>query len=84
MNKYMVKVINLFASVVEVEAESEDGAREKAKDFLLNSEEEDRPTFYEGTLPPKDWAVITKEKYDELKAKIESDLKEQGIVKENA
>jgi len=79
MNKYMVKVVNLFATIVEVEAENEDAAREKAKEEF-HTVNKDRQTFYESTLPPEHWSVITKEKYEELKAKIVSDLEKEGAL----
>lgn len=77
MNKYVVKVVNVFSNIVEVEAEDENGAREAAKAKLTDSNNEEHfQHFYESTLPEEHWAVITKEKYDELKAEVEKSLEE--------
>lgn len=80
MNKYVVKVVNLFSNIVEVEAEDENGAREAAKAKLVDSNNDEQfQHFYESTLPEEHWAVITKEKYEELKAEVEKSLKESSV-----
>lgn len=79
MNKYVVKVVNLFSNIVEVEAEDENGAREAAKANLVDSNNDEQfQHFYESTLPEEHWAVITKEKYEELKAEVEKSLEESS------
>lgn len=74
-NKYMVKIVNLFSSVVEVEAIDEEGARDEAHKVLQSGSSDLGKAFYESTLPRENWAVITKEKYEEIKQQVESDLK---------
>jgi hypothetical protein len=59
MEKYIVKVINLFSTFVEVDAENEEQARSLAKDHLQNGEQE-LEHFYEGTASPEEWPVSTK------------------------
>lgn len=75
MEKYMVKVSSIFSNIIEVEAENEDMARSKAVDFIKNAknmDEEDEAVrhFYESTFPPENWAVITKQKYEELREQV--------------
>ena len=67
MNKYVVKVANVFANYIEVDAENEEGAKEAAKNLL--SKEDLISAFkhyYEATIPPEHWGVITKEEFDKL------------------
>lgn len=74
-NKYMVKIVNLFSTVLEVEAKDEEDAKVQAhKKYTLNPEE-NRKAYYESTLPPQHWAVITKEKYEQIKQDVEAELK---------
>jgi len=73
-NTYMVKIVNLFSIIMEVEASSEEDARVQAHKQYTLDPEENRRAFYEATLPPNQWSVITKEKYDELKAKVEAEM----------
>jgi len=66
--KYIVKVINVFSNIIPVEAASEDEAREKAKEFILNKENQGAfEHVYENTLPSENWAVITEEEFDKLR-----------------
>lgn len=78
MNKYVVKVSSIFSNIVEVDAEDEDMARIKAKDFLESLEDQENPEklrhYYESTFPPENWAVITQEKYNELKEQVKSEI----------
>lgn len=83
MNKYVVKVSSVFSNIIEVEAENEDMARVKAKDFLENRHEDDKNDepvrhYYESTFPPENWPVITKEKYEELKAAVQNQIDGQS------
>jgi len=80
-NTYMVKVVNLFSTIIEVEAKDEESARLEAQEMYTANPEAYRKAFYEATLPPEQWAVISKEKYEELKAQVESEIKEKN--KEN-
>ena len=75
MNKYMVKVVNVFSNVIEVEAEDEDGAKKAAEAKLVDPNNNEKVEhFYESTLPPEHWAVISKDKYEELKSQVEAGL----------
>lgn len=68
MEKYVVKVINVFSNLVPVEATSKEEAREKAKELLLNKETENKfQHIYENTLPPENWAVITQSEFDKMR-----------------
>jgi hypothetical protein len=73
-NTYMVKIVNLFSIIMEVEASSEEDARVQAHKKYTLDPEENRRAFYEATLPPNQWSVITKEEYDKLKAKVEAEM----------
>ncbi len=73
-SQYMVKIVNLFSTIIEVTAKNEDEAREKAKEKYSLNPNENRNAFYESTLPPEHWAVITKEGYDKIKKEIEAEL----------
>jgi hypothetical protein len=63
MEKYVVKVINLFSTFVEVDAENEEQARNLAKDLLQGSDKE-LEHFYEGTASPEEWPVAKKSELD--------------------
>ena len=83
-NTYMVKIVNLFSVILEVEAEGEEEARVEAHKKYTANPDEHRKAFYEATLPPNQWSVITKEKYEELKAKVEAEmLKEDSSSQDN-
>ena len=74
MQEYAVKISSVFSNIIEVEAENEEEARLKAKDFLesQHKDQDAKPIrhYYESTLPPESWAVITKEKFEELKEQV--------------
>jgi hypothetical protein len=76
MNKYVVKAINVFANYIEVDAENEEGAKEAAKNLLSK---DDIVTsfkhYYEATIPPEHWGVITKEEFDKLQKEEEAEQK---------
>lgn len=82
MNKYVVKVSSIFSNIIEVEAEDEDMARVKAREFLENRNEKDGNNdgdqqirhYYESTFPPENWPVITQDKYNELKEQVKSTI----------
>jgi len=68
MEKYVVKVINVFSNLVPVEAASKEEALEKAKELLLNNENQGKlQHIYENTLPPENWAVITQSEFDKIR-----------------
>jgi nitrogen regulatory protein PII-like uncharacterized protein len=75
--KYVVKVINVFANYVEVDAENEEKAKEAAKN-ILSSEDitQSFKHYYEATIPPEHWGVLNKEEFDKLQ---ELDKAEQKI-----
>jgi curved DNA-binding protein CbpA len=87
MNKYVVKVVNVFSNLIEVEAEDESGARQKAFEVLTDENNDEKVDhFYESTLPKENWSVITKESFEKLKAQVEEDFskaKEQNNGAEN-
>lgn len=71
--KYMVKVMNLFSNLIEVEAKDSDEARLKAKEVITNKkEDEDFPLFYEVTIPDEHWGVIEKEEFERIQAEIKA------------
>jgi hypothetical protein len=79
-NKYVVKVINMFANLIHVEANNEEEAKVKAKELLLTeAKEKDYPLYYESTLPEEFWAVITEDKLEELKKESESAQEVPGV-----
>lgn len=83
MNKYVVKVVNIFSNLIEVEAEDEASAREAAKTKLIDPNNDDQfQHFYESTLPEEHWAVITKDKYEQIKAEVESGIKNEELTTE--
>ena len=68
MNKYLVKVFDVFATFVEVEAESHDEARAKVKERVEAGEVREE-SFYETTLEPDLWMVMS---MDEIEAQQEN------------
>jgi hypothetical protein len=87
MKQYVVKVSSIFSNIIEVEAEDEDMARVKAREFLENideSEDKNESTrhYYESTFPQENWPVITKEKYNELKAEVAKSIEVGNVGEE--
>lgn len=84
--KYVVKVSSVFSNLIDVEAENEDEARVAAKEFLETSSEdgESMRHYYESTLPPEHWPVITQEKFDELKKQVEESVDSQKVAEDHA
>lgn len=75
-NKYVVKVVNVFSNLIEVDANNEEEAKQKAKQVLLSQTENDNiPLNYDATLPEEHWGVITKEEFDKLQAEVEAEQK---------
>jgi phage gp36-like protein len=73
MNKYVVKVSSVFSNIIEVEAEDEQGARAKAQETLEDKSAKADGSlkhYYESTLPPENWPVISQEKYEKLKQEV--------------
>jgi len=66
-NKYIVRVPNVFANLIEIDANNEEEAKQKVKELLTNKENKnDYPLYYEATIPENHWNVILKEEYDKL------------------
>jgi hypothetical protein len=78
MNKYKVKITHVFAEMLDVAAESEELAREAAVKQLQSEEHKGRP-FYETTLPPEHWAVVTEEDYNQMVENIKAKIAEQEV-----
>jgi hypothetical protein len=78
MNKYKVKITHVFAEVLDIEAESEELAREAAVNQLQSEEHKGRP-FYETTLPAEHWAVVTEEDYNQMVENIKTKIAEQEV-----
>lgn len=76
MNKYKVKISHVFSEVMDIEAASEEEAKEKAK---IELQREDRPAApqYETTLPVEHWPVITEDRYNEMIEKYKEELGKQ-------
>lgn len=65
MNKYKVKVIHIFNDVLDVEAKSEEEARQKAASILTDDNYKGGPR-YETTIPPENWPVISEEEFNKF------------------
>lgn len=75
MSKYIVKVVNIFSNLVEVEAENEDKAREEAQRVVENATADQAfKHYYEATIPMEHWSVIEKEEFEKIKANVEAEL----------
>ena len=69
MNKYVVKIANVFANYVEVDVNIEESAKEAAKEIIGKEDiVKSFKHYYEATIPPEHWGVITKEEFDKLQA----------------
>ena len=76
MNKYKVKIHHVFSEVLDIEADSEDHARELAS-IELQKPEYKSGASYETTIPVDQWPVITEEKYNEMVETIKEELAKQ-------
>lgn len=76
MNKYKVKVSHIFSEIIDVEADSEESAREGAVTILRSDERKGNP-YYESTLPLEHWPVITAEKFEEMVKEFESNMNKE-------
>ena len=65
MTKYKVKVIHIFNEIIDVEAESEEKAREEVVNILRSDNFKGEP-FYETTISPENWPVISEEQFNKL------------------
>jgi hypothetical protein len=78
MNKYKVKISHVFSQVLDIEAASEEEAREKARGVLETGESNILPQpQYENTLPSEHWPVITEEKYNEMVENLQKKIKQE-------
>lgn len=80
MNKYKVKVIHIFNEVLDIEAESEEKAKELAANKLTSESYEGAPS-YETTIPPENWPVITEEEFNKIVAEqVEAEKEPSNII----
>lgn len=82
MKKFLVKIDNLCSSLLEIEAETKEEARVKAKDFFEHNKDYvlKLKDYYVSTTPPDIWPIILKDEFKDLK----SQLDKQAKVKEQA
>lgn len=73
MNKYVVKVTHVFSNLIETEASNEDEARKNAME-LISTDGVEFKNYYEATIPPENWNVISKEDFEKMKSDIENKL----------
>lgn len=86
MNKYVVKVSSIFSNIIEVEAKDDQDAREKAQEVLEDNATKGNGSlrhYYESTLPPENWPVITQEKYEQLKEEVKEAM-DKKIAEEHS
>jgi hypothetical protein len=76
MNKYKVKITHVFSEVVDIEAENEDQARERATTEIQKDNRNSKP-HYETTLPSEHWPVITEEKYNEMVENFKKEVEQE-------
>jgi len=79
MNKYKVKVIHIFNEVLDIEAESEEKAKEEAANKLMSEGYEGSPS-YETTIPPENWPVISEEEFNKIVAEQVEEVKESSNI----
>lgn len=78
-NIYVVKVTNLFSNLVEVTANNEEEAKQKAKAIVTSQTEENNiPLIYDFTFPEDYWTALTKEDFLKLKEKAEEKAEEEA------
>lgn len=78
MNKYVVKIANVFANYIEVDAQDEASAKEAAKEIIGKEDiVKSFKHYYEATIPPEHWGVISKEEFDKLQAEAEAEAGEK-------
>jgi hypothetical protein len=71
MSKYIVKVDSLFATMITVEAEDENGAREAAKLIMADPEtNKDLTGIYMGSEHPDNWPVMSEKDFEELQEQV--------------
>lgn len=80
--KYLVKIRNLCESLLEVEAEHSEDAREKAKKFFEENMSYvlSMKDYYVSTTAPESWLVITKKEFEQM----HEDAHGINQIKENA
>jgi len=71
MNKYKVKVSHIFSEVLDVEADTEEAAKEIAEQEI-KKEDRNSNIEYETTVPSEHWPVISEEKLKELMEQFEA------------
>ena len=71
MNKYKVKVSHIFSEVLDIEADTEEAAKEIAEQEI-KKEDRNSNIEYETTVPSEHWPVISEEKLKELMEQFEA------------
>jgi len=71
MNKYKVKVSHIFSEVLDVEADTEEAAKEIVEQEI-KKEDRNSNIEYETTVPSEHWPVISEEKLKELMEQFEA------------
>ena len=77
MEKYKVKVSHLFSELVDVEAEDQEQAKQKALEIMKDAERKSE-AVYETTISPEYWPVITEEQYETMVKNIEEELSKEA------
>ena len=83
MNKYKVKVLHLFAELIDVEAKNQEEAILSVSESIQKNNH-DSKAQYEMTFPPNQWPIITEEKYLEMiQAELEKRAKAESTEESN-
>lgn len=83
-NKYMVKVLHAFSSLLEVEANSKEEAIEIAKNELSSGDSsKDLKMYYDATMAPEEWSVISKDEFLKLKEEVTAAMNKEQEEKSN-
>lgn len=77
MKKFIVKIDNMCSSLLEIEAESKEQAREKAKDIFENNKQAilNLKDYYTSTTPPDMWPVIERAEFEHLQKQLDKQCK---------
>jgi hypothetical protein len=78
MNKYVVKMVHVFSTIVEVDADSKELALDEAEKKFTSQNDQGAQIYYEATMDKSNWAALTLEEYNNLKEKIKQDLEKNS------
>jgi hypothetical protein len=79
--KWVVKVINIFCNLIEMDAVNEDEAREKVSELIQNNKDgSEFEHLYEATLSPKNWSVISMEDFRKIEESFKKETEEGNII----